>query len=235
MTADSLRDPESIAALMDHTLLKPEASRADVERLCAEAAANGFASAVVNPVFVPLAAKLLRRTAVKVCTVVGFPLGANATKTKIQEAHLAISAGAREIDMVIHVGALKSGDDAYVKKDIQGVVRACHAKRVICKVILETCLLTDDEKVRTCLAAKGAGADFVKTSTGFSSAGATEADVALMRRTVGPEMGVKASGGVRSLDDLLRMVAAGANRIGTSSGVKILEEARARFTASGGR
>lgn len=228
MTADSLRDPKSIAALIDHTLLKPEASRADVERLCAEAAANGFASAVVNPVFVPLAAKLLRRTPAKVCTVVGFPLGANATKTKIQEAQLAISAGAREIDMVIHVGALKSGADAYVKKDIAGVVRACHAKRVICKVILETCLLTDAEKVRACLAAKRAGADFVKSSTGFSAGGATEADVALMRRTVGPKMGVKASGGVRSLDDLLRMVAAGANRIGTSSGVKILEEARAR-------
>ncbi len=230
MPAQPLHDAKSIAALIDHTLLKPEATRADVERLCAEAAANGFASAVVNPVFVPLAARLLRRTSVKVCTVAGFPLGANASKTKIQEAHLAIAAGAREIDMVIHVGALKSGDDAFVKRDIQGVVRACHAKRAACKVILETCLLTDDEKVRACLAAKGAGADFVKTSTGFSSCGATEADVALLRRTVGPKMGVKASGGVRSLDDLLRMVAAGANRIGTSSGVKILEEARARFT-----
>lgn len=230
MPAQPLHDAKSIAALIDHTLLKPEATRADVERLCAEAAANGFASAVVNPVFVPLAARLLRRTSVKVCTVAGFPLGANASKTKIQEAHLAIAAGAREIDMVIHVGALKSGDDAFVKRDIQGVVRACHAKRAACKVILETCLLTDDEKVRACLAAKGAGADFVKTSTGFSSCGATEADVALLRRTVGPKMGVKASGGVRSLDDLLRMVAAGANRIGTSSGVKILEQARARFT-----
>ena len=230
-----LRDPKSIAALIDHTLLKLEASRADVERLCAEAAANGFASAVVNPVFVPLAAKLLRGTPVKVCAVAGFPLGANATKTKIQEARLAIAAGAREIDMVIHVGALKSGDGAYVKRDIQGVVRACHAKRVTCKVILETCLLTDHEKVRACLAAKRAGADFVKTSTGFSSGGAAEADVALMRRTVGPKMGVKASGGVRSLDDLLRLVAAGANRIGTSSGVKILEEARVRFSAATAR
>jgi deoxyribose-phosphate aldolase len=222
-------DPKTIAALIDHTLLKPEASRVDIERVCAEAAANGFACAVVNPVFVPLAAKLLRRSGVKVCTVAGFPLGAHATKTKIAEARLAIAAGAREIDMVIHIGALKFGDDAYVRKDIAGVVRACRAKRTICKVIIETCLLTDDEKVRACLAAKRAGADFVKTSTGFSSAGATEADVALMCRTVGSKMGVKASGGIRSLDDLLRMVAAGANRIGTSSGVKILEEARARF------
>jgi deoxyribose-phosphate aldolase len=218
-----------VAALIDHTLLKPEATRRDIDRICGEAILQRFASVCVNPVFVPRVAAKLRDTPIKTCAVVGFPLGANLTATKVAEAKAAIKEGAQELDMVIHVGALKAGDDELVGADIHAVVAAAHAGKAICKVIIETCLLILDEKERACKLALAAGADFVKTSTGFSSAGATLEDVALMRRVVGPKMGVKASGGVRSLDELLKMVEAGATRIGTSSGVKLVEEAHKRF------
>ena len=219
----------SVAALIDHTLLKPEATRHDVERLCQEAVKHEFASVCVNPVFVPLAKKLLHGSEVKNCTVIGFPLGANSSETKVEETRLALGAGAQEVDMVIHVGGLKAGDSEAVSKDILGVVRAAHDGGAICKVIIEACLLTDEEKERACRIARDAGADFVKTSTGFSTGGATVADVTLMRRAVGPQMGVKASGGVRTLEDLLKMAEAGATRIGSSSGVKIMAEAIAKF------
>jgi deoxyribose-phosphate aldolase len=221
---------QSVAALIDHTLLKPEATRTDVERLCQEAVAHKFASVCVNPVFVPLVKRLLHGSTVKNCTVIGFPLGANSSETKVEETRLALSAGAEEIDMVIHIGGLKAGDGEAVAKDILGVVRTAHGDGAICKVIIETCLLTEEERERACRIALDAGADFVKTSTGFNTGGATVADVALMRRVVGPKMGVKASGGVRTLDDLLKMVEAGATRIGSSSGVKIMAEARAKFS-----
>ena len=214
-----------IAALIDHTLLKPEASRDEITKLCREAARFGFASVCINPWYVALAAELLRGTEVKVCTVVGFPLGATLPQVKVYETEEAIKVGAQEIDMVQNVGALKSGQDDVVERDIQGVVTAAHRGGAICKVILETALLTIEEKVRACLAAKRAGADFVKTSTGFGPAGATAEDVALMRTVVGEGMGVKAAGGVRSLDDLQKMVHAGATRIGASASVKILEQA----------
>jgi deoxyribose-phosphate aldolase len=218
-------DARQIAALIDHTLLKPEATREDVRKLCQEAVRFGFASVCVNPCNVPLASKLVRRTNVKVCTVIGFPLGATLAKVKIQEAKEAIKLGAQEVDMVINIGALKSGDDKAVESDIRGVVQAAHRGGAICKVILETCLLSREEKVRAARACKRAGADFVKTSTGFSTGGATAEDVALLRSVVGPKMGVKASGGIRSLGDLRKMVTAGATRIGASAGVKIMEEA----------
>ena len=214
-----------IAGLIDHTLLKPEASREEIRKLCGEAARFGFASVCVNPWNVPLAAELLHGTNVKVCTVVGFPLGATLPQVKIQEAEEAIKVGAQEIDMVINIGALKSGQDDLVESDIRGVVQASHRGRAICKVILETALLTVEEKVRALMACKRAGADFVKTSTGFSAAGATAEDVALMRAVVGPEMGIKAAGGVRSFEDLKKMVRAGATRIGASASVKIMEQA----------
>jgi len=214
-----------LAQLIDHTLLKPEASRDDVRRLCEEAARFDFASVCINPWNVPLAAELVRGTKVKVCTVIGFPLGATLPQIKIQEAEEAIQLGAQEIDMVINIGALKSGQDGVVESDIRGVADAAHQRGAICKVIFETALLTTEEKVRASLASKRAGADFVKTSTGFSTGGATVEDVALMRAVVGPAMGVKASGGVRTLEDLKRMVRAGATRIGTSSSVKIMEQA----------
>lgn len=222
-------DSQNVAALIDHTLLKPEATRPDVERLCQEAIAHRFASVCVNPVFVPLAKTLLHGSAVKGCTVIGFPLGANSSETKVEETRLALAAGAQEVDMVIHIGGLKAGDNEAVSKDILGVVRAAHSGGAICKVIIETCLLTEEEKERACLIARDAAADFVKTSTGFSTGGATVADVSLMRRVVGPKVGVKASGGVRTLEDLLKMVEAGATRIGSSSGVKIMAEAMAKF------
>jgi deoxyribose-phosphate aldolase len=212
-------------SLIDHTLLKPEASDLDIKRLCDEAARYKFASVCVNPTWVRAADCNLRGTGVPVCTVIGFPLGANLTDVKAYEARRAIFDGAREVDMVINVGALKSGDDCLVEHDIASVVEAAHEYNSICKVIIETALLTDDEKVRACLAAKKAGADFVKTSTGFSRGGATVADVALMRRTVGAELGVKASGGVKGLEDARKMVEAGATRIGASVGVKIAQEA----------
>lgn len=206
--------------LIDHTLLKQDAMPEQIIKLCEEAKQYDFMSVCVNPAYVPLASSCLKDSNVKVCTVIGFPLGMNLTKTKVEEAELAIKQGADEIDMVINVGMLKSGNDAYVEEEIREL-KAVAGSRVL-KVIIETCLLTDDEKVRACVAAKNAGADFVKTSTGFSTGGATVADVALMRKTVGPEMGVKASGGVRTHEDLLAMVEAGATRIGTSNGTKII-------------
>ncbi len=213
------------ASLVDHTLLKPEATETDIKRLCDEAAQFRFASVCVNPTWVRAAACNLRGTNVPVCTVIGFPLGATLPDVKAYEARRAILDGAREVDMVINVGALKSGDDCAVEHDIRAVVEAAHEYGVLCKVIIETALLTDDEKVRACLAAKRAGADFVKTSTGFAKGGATVADVALMRRTIGAGMGVKASGGVKGITDARQMVEAGATRIGASVGVKIAQEA----------
>jgi deoxyribose-phosphate aldolase len=214
-----------IAGLIDHTLLKPEATPAQVETLCAEAARFRFASVCVNPGFVPLCARLLKGSPVAVCTVIGFPLGATTTKAKVFEAAQAAANGARELDMVIPIGRLKAGELREVAEDIAAVVEAGHAAGALVKVIIETSLLSDEEKVAACLLAARAGADFVKTSTGFAGGGATAADVALMRRTVGPEVGVKASGGVRTLADAQAMVAAGADRIGASAGVAIVREA----------
>ena len=206
--------------LIDHTLLKQDASPEQIVALCEEAKKFDFMSVCVNPAYVPLAANCLKDSGVKVCTVIGFPLGMNLTKTKVEEAELCILQGADEIDMVINVGMLKAGHDDYVKEEIR-LLKEVAGSRIL-KVIIETCLLTDEEKVRACLAAKEAGADFVKTSTGFSTGGATAHDVALMRKTVGSDMGVKASGGVRTHEDLVAMVEAGANRIGTSNGTKII-------------
>jgi deoxyribose-phosphate aldolase len=216
-----------IARLIDHTLLKPEASRDDIRKLCSEALKYGFASVCVNPWYVSLAAEMLRGSEVRVCTVAGFPLGATLPQVKVYETEEVIKLGAQEVDMVINVGALKSGQDDAVEADIRGVVEASHRGGAICKVILETALLTTDEKVRGSLAAKNAGADFVKTSTGFGPGGATAEDVRLMRAVVGGEIGVKAAGGVRSYEDFQKMVEAGATRIGASASVKILEQARA--------
>ena len=204
--------------LIDHTVLKPDTKEESVVALCKEALEYNFASVCVNPCFVELCAKLLKGSDVKVCTVIGFPLGAN---TKEVKGFDAVNKGAEEIDMVINIGALKDGKDDYVYEEIKYVKECCKGK--LLKVIIETCLLTDEEKVRACELSKKAGADFVKTSTGFSTGGATASDVALMRKTVGSEMGVKASGGVRSYEDLVNMVEAGANRIGTSSGPKLLK------------
>ena len=216
-----------IARLIDHTLLKPEATRDDIRKLCEEALRYGFASVCVNPWNVSQAAEILRGSEVRVCTVAGFPLGATLPQVKVYEAEESIKLGAQEIDMVINIGALKSGLDEAVEADIRGVVEASHRGGAIVKVILEAALLTTGEKVRGSLAAKNAGADFVKTSTGFGPGGATAEDVRLMRVVVGGEIGVKAAGGVRSLEDLQKMVEAGATRIGASASVKILEQARA--------
>lgn len=213
------------ASLIDHTLLKPEASEADIRKLCDEAAEFGFASVCVNPGWVKRASEFLRGSGVPVCTVIGFPLGATLPDVKAYEARRSIFNGAREVDMVINIGALKSGDDCAVEDDIRAVADAAHENGVLCKVIIETALLTDEEKVRACLAAKNAGADFVKTSTGFSKGGATVNDIALMRRTVGKALGVKASGGVKGIEDARAMFEAGATRIGASVGVKIAQEA----------
>jgi deoxyribose-phosphate aldolase len=213
-----------VSSMIDHTLLKPDASRGDIEKLCREAAEFHFATVCVNPAWVATAAALLRGTGVGVCSVVGFPLGATTADVKNYETRRAIFDGATEIDMVINIGALKSGDLRTVERDITAVVDACRQCDVISKVIIEAALLTDDEKVAACTLAKAAGADFVKTSTGFASGGATAADVALMRRVVGSEMGVKAAGGVRDLEGLKAMVAAGATRVGASAGVKIVQE-----------
>jgi len=221
-----------VARLIDHSLLRPEASRADIIRLCAEAKQFGFAAVVVNPCWVALAAQELRGSCVKVCAVVGFPLGANQPAVKVYEAEEALKSGAQEVDMVINIGALKSGEDEQVEQEIRRVAAACHRVGAICKVILETALLTDEEKVRACKLAQAAGADFVKTSTGFGPGGATVHDVELLQRAVGPEMGVKAAGGIRTLADLREMVSAGATRIGTSASVKIMQEA-AKMPASG--
>ena len=215
-----------IAHLIDHTLLKPDATRDQIRTLCEEATRFGFASVCVNPWNVPQAAELVRGTSVKVCTVIGFPFGATLPQVKIYEADESIKLGAQEVDMVVNIGALKSGLDEVVEADIRGVVEAAHRGHAICKVILETALLTNEEKIRGSLAAKSAGADFVKTSTGFASGGATAEDVSLMRAVVGGDIGVKAAGGVRSLEDVKKMVAAGATRIGASASVKIIEQAR---------
>jgi deoxyribose-phosphate aldolase len=213
------------ASLIDHTLLKPEAAEKDIRELCDEAAKFGFASVCVNPAWVKKASEFLKGTDVPVCTVIGFPLGATLPDVKAFEARRSIFNGAQEVDMVINVGALKSGDDCAVEEDIRAVVEAAHENGVLCKVIIETALLTDDEKVRACLASKAAGADFVKTSTGFAKGGATVEDVNLMRRTVGKDLGVKASGGVKGIEDARKMFEAGATRIGASVGVKIAQEA----------
>lgn len=206
--------------LIDHTLLKPDASIEALKNLCAEAKKYNFKSVCVNPAFIELCKKELEGSDVLVCTVIGFPLGATLPQAKALETREAVFAGADEIDMVINVSMLKAGNDEYVYNEIAKVRRSCEGKTL--KVIIETCLLTDEEKVRACLLAKKAKADFVKTSTGFSTGGATVHDVRLMRETVGEEMGVKASGGVRTHEDLLAMVEAGATRIGTSSGPKII-------------
>jgi len=213
-----------VARYIDHTLLKPDATRDEILKVCEEGVRYGFASVCINPIWVREAACALRGSGVKVCTVIGFPLGSNAPDTKAYEARRAIFDGASELDMVINVGALKSGDHDLVSRDIRGVVEVAHEAGYICKVIIETALLGDDEKVSACLIAKEANADFVKTSTGFSSGGATAADVALMRRAVGGQMGVKASGGVRDLKQAQEMIRAGATRIGASVGVKIVQE-----------
>jgi deoxyribose-phosphate aldolase len=212
-----------LASYIDHTILMPEATVEQVAKRCAEARHHGFASVCVNPWFVPLVAETLRGSSVTTCTVVGFPLGATTTATKVAEATEAVAAGAREIDMVMSIGALRGGSLDYVRRDIWAVVTAVPEARV--KVILETCLLTDDEKVQACRLSADAGAHFVKTSTGFSSGGATVADIALLRDAVGPNLGIKASGGIRTRATMLAMLNAGATRIGTSSGVAIVEAA----------
>ncbi|MBS1818896.1 MAG: deoxyribose-phosphate aldolase [Acidobacteria bacterium] len=218
--------------MIDHTLLKPDATRAEIEKLCREAAQFTFATVCVNPAWVSTAARLLAGTRVGVCSVVGFPLGATTTDVKAYETRRAIYDGAREIDMVINVGALKSGDLRVVERDIEAVASTCRECGALSKVIIEAALLTDDEKITACTLAKAAGADYVKTSTGFGPGGATVADVALMRRVVGAEMGVKAAGGVRDLEGLKAMVAAGATRVGASAGVKILQQARGESTSA---
>lgn len=218
--------PTEIARLIDHTLLKAAASREEIVKLSAEALKYNFASVCVNPWNVAQAAEILRGSPVKVCTVVGFPLGATLPEVKVFETRRAIHHGAQEIDMVINIGALKSELVGLVEADIRGVVEASHGGGALCKVIIETCLLSREEKIRAALAAKDAGGDFVKTSTGFSAAGATPEDVRLIRETVGAGTGIKAAGGVRTLEDLEQMVEAGATRIGASAGVKIVEGAR---------
>jgi deoxyribose-phosphate aldolase len=226
--------PGDVAGLIDHTLLKPDASKTDIEKLCREAADFHFATVCVNPVWVALAATRLRGTGVGVCSVVGFPLGATTADVKHYETRRAIYDGAAEIDMVINVGALKSGDLRTVERDIESVVDPCRQCGITSKVIIEAALLTDEEKITACTLSKAAGADFVKTSTGFGPAGATAADVALMRRVVGAEMGVKAAGGVRDLQGLQAMVAAGATRVGASAGVRIVQEAKGEKPRSAG-
>jgi deoxyribose-phosphate aldolase len=214
-----------VAKLIDHTLLKPDASQDQIAQLCYEARTYGFAAVCVNPSYVELCSQLLKGSPVHVCTVVGFPLGATPPEVKTYEAQQSIDDGATEVDMVINVGALKSKDYALVERDIASVARTCHAGGAILKVIIEAALLTDEEKVIACQLAKAAGAEFVKTSTGFGPGGATTHDVALMRRAVGPEMGIKAAGGIKSYEDTQAMVSAGATRIGASAGVKILQQA----------
>jgi deoxyribose-phosphate aldolase len=225
----------SMARLIDHTLLKPDASAAEIAQLCREAREYHFASVCVNSTNVPLCADLLKGSDVAVCTVVGFPLGASPAEVKAYEAQLAIQNGANEIDMVMNIGVLKSRDVKALYNDIATVVKNCHAHNVICKVILETSKLTDEEKVIACQVCKVAEADFVKTSTGFGGGGATAADVALMRKVVGPDIGVKASGGVRNLADAQAMVSAGATRIGASAGVAIVKAERGETVGAAGK
>ena len=216
---------KNIARYIDHTLLKADATRAQVTQLCREAQEYRFAAVCVNPTHVRLCADLLKDSGIAVASVVGFPLGATSPEVKAYEARQAIQTGATEIDMVINIGALKDGDYGLAERDIAAVVRVCHDGDAICKVIIEAALLTEQEKVKACELAQKAGADYVKTSTGLGPGGATAADVALMRRVVGPGMGVKAAGGIRSLADAQAMIEAGASRIGTSSGTKIVQEA----------
>ena len=225
--------PGGVAAMIDHTLLRPDASLADIQKLCREAAEFHFATVCVNPAWVAAAARFLRGSRVGVCSVVGFPLGATTPDVKHYETRRAIFDGATEIDMVINIGALKSGDVRTVECDIAAVVDACRQNGAGSKVIIEAALLTDDEKITACTLAKAAAADFVKTSTGFATGGATAADVALMRRVVGAQMGVKAAGGVRDLEGLKAMVAAGATRVGASAGVKIVQEASGQRSGTG--
>ena len=227
--------PGDVASMIDHTLLKPDATRRDIEALCREAAEYRFASVCVNPTWVALCASLLQATGVKVCSVVGFPLGATTSDTKHYETRRAIFDGAREIDMVINIGALKSGELRVVERDVEAVTFPCREAGALSKVIIEAALLTDDEKITACTLAKAAGADYVKTSTGFGPGGATAADVALMRRVVGEDMGVKAAGGVRDLESLKAMVAAGATRVGASAGVRIVQESQGKPPAAAGK
>ena len=219
----NIPDDPDIAGMIDHTLLKPDATADQIAQLCYEASKFEFATVCINPTHVKLSAKLLQGTQVKVCTVIGFPLGASSPEVKTFEAQTALKDGATEIDMVLNIGALKAGDLKLVAQDIHEVVMVGHEAGAIVKVIIETSLLNDEEKVTACLLAKEAGADFVKTSTGFSGGGATVEDINLMRRVVGPEMGVKASGGVRDFEDAQNMVKAGATRLGASAGVKIVQ------------
>ena len=207
---------------IDNTLLKLDCKDENIEKLCSEARNYGFKSVCINPSYIPLCKKLLEGSDVLVCTVVGFPLGATSTYSKVEETKKAVDDGADEIDMVINISRLKEKDDAYTLNEIKAIKQACQGRTL--KVIIETCLLSEEEKVRACLLAKEAGADFVKTSTGFSTGGATKEDIALMRKTVGPDMGVKASGGVRDAQGFMDMVNAGATRIGASAGIKIMEE-----------
>jgi deoxyribose-phosphate aldolase len=225
---------QQLAAMIDHTLLKPEATPDQIAQLCFEARKYGFASVCINPAHVKLAAELLKGSPAKVCTVVGFPLGATPPEVKAYEAQKAMDDGATEVDMVINIGAVKARDYETAARDVRAVVRVCQARGVLVKVIIEAALLEEEEKVAACLIAKAAGADFVKTSTGFGPGGATVADVALMRRVVGPETGVKAAGGIRTLADAEQMAAAGATRIGASAGVKIVQEAAGHKPAAGG-
>ena len=222
-TLGAIPQEQAIAGMIDHTLLKPDATQQEIAQLCYEARKYGFASVCVNPTWVSLCAELLKGSDVKVCTVIGFPLGATSSESKAFETETAIKQGATEIDMVINVGALKARDIETVARDIRGVVKAAHSHGVIVKVIIETVLLTDEEKTIASLTSKEAGADFVKTSTGFAGGGATVHDVELMRKAVGPQMGVKASGGVRTFEDADAMIKAGATRIGASAGVKIIQ------------
>lgn len=221
-TIGVIPDDKSLAGMIDHTMLKPDATADQIAQLCYEAKKHSFASVCVNPTNVKLCADLLRGSDVKVCSVIGFPLGATTTEVKVMETKNALDHGATEIDMVINIGALKAGDTELVARDIREVVKEVHARNALLKVIIETALLTDEEKVIVSLLSKEAGADFVKTSTGFSSGGATVHDVALMRRAVGPAIGVKASGGIHSHEDAEQMIAAGATRIGASAGIKII-------------
>jgi deoxyribose-phosphate aldolase len=218
---------KTLARMIDHTLLKPEATPAEVAVLCDEARENHFASVCVNPSFVSQVTEALTGTDVEVCTVVGFPLGATTTATKVCETEIAIAQGATEIDMVLPIGRLKADEDSAVYADIAAVAAVCHAHGALLKVIIEAVLLTDDEKVRACTLAKDARADFVKTSTGFAAGGATVEDVALMRETVGPEMGVKAAGGIHTYEEAVAMIEAGATRIGASRGITIIDGAPA--------
>ncbi len=222
-TVGVIPEDENLAGMIDHTLLKPDATADKIAQLCFEARKYHFASVCVNPANVKLCADLLKNTDVKVCTVIGFPLGATSTEVKVFETKNALENGATEIDMVINIGALKAGDSELVARDIREVVAVAHDADALVKVIIEAALLSDDEKIVACLLAKEAGADFVKTSTGFSSGGATVHDVALMRRTVGPDLGVKAAGGIHTHEEAEQMIAAGATRIGASAGIKIIQ------------